>query len=95
MARPTEQLLRKELVNSKFSFLGNGIIKLSEIYELTKVQFGHLCDDNYLCLENCKGGKNSPEWNHVVRGSLDSLKSRNTGITKGANRGEWLFTQRI
>jgi len=95
MARPTEKLLRNELVNSKFSFLGNGTKKLSEIYELTKLQFGHLCDDKYLCIENCKGGAKNPEWYHVVRGSLNSLKSKNIGISKVTNRGDWLFTQRI
>ena len=95
MARTTEKLLYNELVNSKFSFLGNGTKKIFEIYEETKLQFGHLCDDKYLCSDNCKSASSKPEWHHVVRGSLNSLKSKNIGISKGTNRGDWLFTQRM
>lgn len=91
MRRQTEQQFSSELTISEFSFLPRGSVHLNEIYRLTKEQFPHFCDDRYLCSEHCQSNVNQPEWKHVLRGTLNHLKNKNIGITKGAERGIWIF----
>jgi len=91
MARPTESQLYQELMISEFSFMERGINHIHIIYEAVKKCFPQLCDDNYLCSENCKKGSNQPEWNHTVRGALQQLKSDNGTVRYTGNRGFWEF----
>jgi len=75
MARPIEQQLYKELIDTEFAFIQRGVIEINEIYDVVKVKFDDLCDDNYLCSENCNNGNNNqPEWKHTVRRALSRLQ---------------------
>jgi hypothetical protein len=66
---------------------------MTEIYEKTKQAFPTLCDDNYLCSQNCSKGGNHPEWKHVVRKVIEVLKKKeNIGVNKSDVYGSWIFS---
>lgn len=88
MARPIEQELYRELVLSQLNFIERGVIEMDEIYDVVKVHFHNLCDDNYMCSH----GVNQPEWNHTVRHALQSLKKSTDTIHKFGIRNFWEFT---
>ena len=89
MARLKEKNLYKVLVENGFSFVGNGRIELKEIYSAVKANYGEFCDDNYICIENCKQGNNQPEWNHIVRKALYRLKKIGEPVNFSGNRRFW------
>ncbi len=90
MERPELSRLYQLLMESRFAFLGNGQHRLDAIYESVKRAFPELCDDTYLCSENCIKGHNRPEWQHRVRAALDTLKRQpSSGITKLSERLHW------
>ena len=91
MARPLESQLYQELTISEFSFMERGIRNIKEIYNSVKTRFPELCDDRYLCSENCRTTRKQPEWNHTVRSALQQLKSDNGKIIKNGKIGEWEF----
>ena len=74
MQRPELAQLYQSLMESRFSFLIPGRHRLDEIYASVQEAYPELCDDTYLCSENCSQGHNRPEWQHRVRAALDSLK---------------------
>jgi hypothetical protein len=91
MARPIEQQLLKELINTEFVFIQRGVIEINEIYDVVKVKFNDLCDDNYLCSENCKNDNNEPEWKHTVLRALTWLPLITKTINIFGIRGFWEF----
>ena len=91
MARKIERDLYKALVASGFSFIGEGIRSINEIYRAVKSKYPTLCDDSYYCSTNCRSGHDQPEWNHSVRRALHRLKSKNGTIVHTGQRGLWEF----
>lgn len=92
MRRPTEAELTRNLRESEFNFLGYNPIQITEIYELVQVQYPHLCDDNYLCIDHCRNGNKQPEWKHAVRSTLESFKVKGkalNGPADGLSREVW------
>lgn len=92
--RLIENSLSKELRDSEFSFLDKNPILINEIYDSVKTQFPDLCDDEYLCSTHCKNGTNQPEWQHVIRGVIDSMSKSGLAQQTG-NPKEWIFLPRV
>lgn len=94
MARIDLQELHRELISNKFSFLPRGEHQLKSIYIYmgVKSEYPRLCDDDFLCIDNCSSGNNEPEWHHRVRGALDELKKISKSVEKVPERGYWRFT---
>jgi hypothetical protein len=90
MARPIEKQLSKALRDSDLFFVERGEWKTHEIYDFVKRRYPTLCDDEYHCIDNCSGGSKQPEWNHLVRRVLNSLKSEN-GSIRHFRQGYWEF----
>jgi hypothetical protein len=86
--RPIEKELYKTLKENELDFIPRGIYHIQELYDFIKNEYSHLCDDNYLCIQHCRGGGNEPEWKHVVRQFLGSSK-KNNKILKMPERGFW------
>jgi len=86
--RPIEKALYKTLKENELDFIPRGIYHIQELYDFIKNEYPHLCDDNYLCIQNCKSGGNSSEWKHVVRSFLGNCK-KNNKILKMPERGFW------
>jgi hypothetical protein len=91
MARPELEQLYQELIGSRFAFIPHGEQDLWDVYSAVRGRFASLCDDSYLCRQNCSQGHNQPEWQHVVRKVLDALKSPDGDISKGSRRRHWVF----
>lgn len=92
MAARTElQKLYHQLCETRFSFIPPGEYDIRDVYALVQDRFPELCDDSYLCSENCKSGYNSPEWKHKVRTALWDTKRRTDEVRSGTERGAWLF----
>ena len=66
MAKPELQKLYQQLATSSFGFVERGERGLEEVYNAVKAQFPELCDDGFLCRENCTHGNNQPEWRHGI-----------------------------
>ncbi len=92
MARSDLKKLYKELTSNEFSFLPRRENKLIYIYSKVQLQYPQLCDDNFLCINNCTKGNNEPEWHHAVRRALDRLKRISKSVEKLQKRGYWKFT---
>ena len=92
MARSDLKELYKELISNEFSFLPRGENKLVYIYKKVQLQSPQLCDDSFLCIDNCTNGNNEPEWHHAVRRALDRLKRVSKSVEKLQKRGYWKFT---
>lgn len=88
MARPIESALYQRLMESEFRFVPVGERHIENIYELVNQTYSDLCDDNYFCSENCRGGGKQPEWRHVVRKALDALKRKGV-LTNGTTHNYW------
>ncbi len=71
MARADLRDLYHQLTTSKFGFVGNGEHSLEDVYRAVKTRFPALCDDGYLCRDNCAHGHDQPEWRHTVRKALN------------------------
>lgn len=81
------------LRDTELSFLSNDPIHIEDIYQDIQQRYPELCDDNYLCSDNCLSGNNQPEWKHMVRSVINTLRLK--GIAeRTANRGEWLIRPR-
>ena len=87
MPREVEKILRTTLRESNFRFMPDGIFTQKEIYDFVENNYPSLCDNNYLCIQNCKSGHNSPEWKHVVRSVMQSLK--NSGRLTRVASSKW------
>jgi hypothetical protein len=91
MAKPQIKELAERLVGCRFDFMSKGEHALEDIYRAVKAAYPQLCDDAYLCAENCASGLQQPEWRHAVRGVLTRLK-RGGVVERGERRGRWRFT---
>lgn len=89
MARPEIGDLYQQLLRTRFEFVGVGERHIHNVYRAIKARFPSLCDDSYLCADNCSQGHNQPEWQHTVRKALDRLKSGH--VSKSDRRGFWIF----
>lgn len=70
--------------------MGAGDHHISAIYAAVQRRLPALCDDRYLCVENCGSGHpKQPEWKHKVRSTLEDLKKLGL-ISRGAERGLWV-----
>lgn len=85
--------LYRQLINDELRFLPRGVVHIREIYLIVQHRYGKLCDDHYLCFQNCNGGMASPEWKHRVRGVLSrlSMHPERTGVRKHQDIGYWIF----
>lgn len=92
MARPIESQLYRELVESRFNFIGRGPRKINEIYESVQHRFPGLCDDDSPCLHMRNDAMPQPEWKHAVRRALNACKNRGDDLDFGGRRGLWIFT---
>ena len=90
MARPDLQQLYQELKASRFGFLARGEHDVRAIYRIVKARYPRLCDDSFLCSQNCSRGHEQPEWQHVVRKALQALKSPTGPVSSGSAWGYWL-----
>lgn len=91
MARPIEKALAQALRDTQFSFIENGEREINEVYVAVQREYGELCDDNYLCAENCKKGSNQPEWNHMVRTVMGFLRKKGVRVRRSDRRRFWIF----
>ncbi len=91
MARPELQKLYQQLTTSGFHFVQRGELDLEKVYEAVKAQFPELCDDSFLCRENCTRGPERPEWQHVVRRALQNLKAPEGSVRHGTRHAHWEF----
>jgi hypothetical protein len=82
--------LYNEIVDSDFRLMPSGQFHINVIYTKVKGKYSHLCDESYLCADNCGSGHNQPEWKHAVRRSLERLKTISTRVTKGP-KYYWIF----
>jgi len=86
MAKQEKPSLYTELTVSSFSFVGKGEKSISEIYAAVKLKFPIECDDAILCT-HYKRVSHQPEWKHIVRNALRSMKTK--GIAKNIRRAYW------
>ena len=88
--REIESNLYQALMASQFSFMGKARSSIREIYDGVKTQYPHLCDDTYLCSQNCRSGHNQPEWRHTVRRALNYLRNiTDNPVRHSGGRGHW------
>lgn len=92
MARSHERALYSQLQTSRFAFLPRGELHVHAIYAAVKSRFPAQCDDSYFCAENCSSGHHQPEWQHVVRKSLQAQKAAAGPVSRGSRRGYWRFS---
>ena len=91
MARIDLKKLYRALVDRKFQFMGRSEQHIHDIYCAVKETFPLLCDDRYLCIDNCSSGIEQPEWKHTVRSALKTLKSDTGPVGHGGKRNYWIF----
>jgi len=91
MARDDLRALYHALCETHFEFVPRGAHHLHNVYAFVQDRYPDLCDDSYLCSDNCKSGHNSPEWQHRVRAALDYLKRKAKGVHSGNERSFWVF----
>ena len=91
MHRDKLKTLYQNLHESRFDFVPVGEHQIDDIYRFVQQRFSGLCDDSYLCSENCRQGHNRPEWQHRTRAALWDLKKRFDQIDSGSQRGAWQF----
>jgi len=90
MARPSIHELYQELRTARFGFVPPGEHHLHEVYEAVKARYPSLCDDSFLCADNCAGGHHRPEWHHVVRRALQAEKGPSGRVERGSKSRHWL-----
>jgi hypothetical protein len=89
--REITQKLSKVLNETNIGCMGTGIYTTQEIYIRVKENYTALCNDNYLCIESCQSGNKSPEWQHVIRTNMQTMKRR--GRIFPVVRGTWKFVE--
>ena len=93
MPRDDLRILYHELCETRFACVPRGEHSLLDIYGFVREHYPALCDDSYLCSENCTSGHNSPEWQHRVRAALSYLKKHGRDVQSGAEGAVWVFGQ--
>jgi hypothetical protein len=84
--------LYSNLLEARFSFMGEGEFRLQEIYSAVQKKYSYLCDDSFICCESCRSSQDrTPEWQHRVRTVLGGLKDKKRNVKKGGNRGYWII----
>ena len=91
MGRENLRRLYHNLCETCFAPIPHGRHHLQDIYRFVQNRYPELCDDSYLCAENCKSGHNTPEWQHRVRAALDYLKRRAKGVRPADARPFWVL----
>jgi hypothetical protein len=91
MARPSSRELYQELRKTRFGFVPPGEHHLHEVYTAVKAHYPSLCDDSFLCAENCGSGHQRPEWQHVVRRALQAEKGPSGQVERSSKSRHWLF----
>lgn len=91
MARQDVHDLYQQLHKSHFSFVPRGEHTVHDVYAMVKTQHPTLCDDNFLCANNCSRGSSQPEWQHVVRRSLQSHKVVGAHVARSGRTRHWVF----
>lgn len=91
MARQDTQNLYRELRHTHFGSIPTGLHGIDSIYELVKANHAVLCDDMFLCADNCGSGHKRPEWQHAVRRALQAEKSQAGRVSAGPKKRYWLF----
>lgn len=89
--RETTKKLSKILNETNMGCMSTGIYSIQEIYVRVKEQYSSLCNDKYLCIESCKSGHKSPEWQHIIRTNIQTMKRR--GRILQVVRGTWKFVE--
>src|SRR5690242_4424792 len=90
MEHPELAQLHQALIACRFNFVPEGRCSIQDLYITVKAQFAELCDDAYLCPHRGSEVHNRPEWQHVVRRSLDEMKTKAGDICHAAY-GTWIF----
>lgn len=67
--------LYDNLIQTQLNFIPPGSYDTRQIYLAIQEMYPELCNDNYLCINNCNSGHNNPEWKHAVRRVLNRLKT--------------------
>lgn len=91
MAREDVRGLYRSLVEVTFRFVPRGERHVEEVYFHVRKRYPRLCDDRFLCAENCTSGHEQAEWKHAVRKALNRVRRTSTTVSRGAERGFWLF----
>ncbi len=91
MARPDISDLYQELRRTRFGFVPQGEHHLHDVYRAVKARYPSLCDDRFLCSDNCASGHQRPEWQHVVRRALQAEKGPSGQVERGSKSRHWLF----
>ena len=91
MSREDVSQLYSALTESQFRFVPAGRHSLPTIYDFVQQKYPELCDDSYLCADNCKDGHNRPEWKHRVRAAIWDAKDRSNYVSRDSSRGYWRF----
>ena len=91
MSREDVSQLYSALAESRFRFIPAGRHSLPVIYDYVQQKYPDLCDDAYLCADNCKDGHNRPEWKHRVRAAIWDAKDRSDYVSRDSSRGYWCF----
>jgi hypothetical protein len=90
VARGELKQLYAVLIDTRFGFMGHDEHELAAIYSSVKRRYGELCNDSYLCCENCRSGNRNPEWHHTVRSALNSLRKLGH-VSRGHRRSFWVI----
>jgi hypothetical protein len=90
---PHEKLtnLYHALCETRFGVVPPGQHHIHDVYAFVQNSYSDLCDDSYLCSENCRSGHDRPEWQHRVRAALDYLKRTSSSVRTGDQRQYWHF----
>lgn len=90
MARADVQKLYRKLMTTAFSFVAPGKHHIQDVYKAVKRRYLTLCDDSFLCADNCSSDHQQPEWQHVVRKALQAQRSSTGPVTHRDCRGQYM-----
>lgn len=84
------ELLEDILVNSRFYFIPKGVHNLKDIYNLVKLHYPKLCDDDVKRLDK---GRKQIVWKHQVRLALQRMQDKpaTKHLNEGKADGIWEF----
>ncbi len=83
--------LSKIMLETNMGCMGTGIYSMQEVYEKVKKNYPELCNEQYLCIDNCKSGGKDPEYHHTIRGNMQTMKKRGRVIK--SSKGSWEFLE--